>query len=85
MFLCEYLACCSCLLINSTVGPLSVTPTTTTSMAMFTTASDSMTNTPITTSTELDGGGGNWNCYDIKPDDKVFSISQLYLEELLLG
>ena len=80
MFLCEYLACCSCLLINSTIhycinciGPLSVTPTTTTSMAMFTTASDSMTNTPITTSTELDGGGGN--CRGIKSDDKVFSTS----------
>ena len=59
----------------STVGPLSVTPTTTTSMAMFTTASDSMTNTPITTSTELGGGGGNWNCHGIKSDDKVFSTS----------
>ena len=44
-------------------------------MMMIATASGSMTNTPITTSTELGGGGGNWICHSIKSDDKVFSTS----------
>ena len=39
---------------------------------MTTTVSASMTNTPITTSTELGGGGGNWICHGIKSDNKVF-------------
>ena len=63
--------------------------TTTNIMAMITTASDLMTNTPnttsmamittantpITNSTELGGGGGNWNCHGIKADNKVLSTS----------
>ena len=58
---------------------------TTASMTMIATASASMTNTPITTSTELGGGRGNWNFHGVKSDNKVFSTSQVYLEELLLG
>ena len=48
---------------------------TTASMTMIATASASMTNTPITTSTELGGGGGNWMCHSIKSDNKVFFTS----------
>ena len=51
----------------------SVTLATTTAMAI--TVSTSMNNTPITTSTELGGGGGNWICHCIKPDHKVFFTS----------
>ena len=55
-----------------TIGSSSVS--TTAIMTMIATASASMTNTPITTSTELGGRGGNWNFYCIK-SDKVFSTS----------
>ena len=48
---------------------------TTAIMTMIATASASMTNTPITTSTELGGRGGNWNFYGIKSDNKVFFTS----------
>ena len=48
---------------------------TTASMTMIATASDLTTNTPITTSTELGGGRGNWDCHGIKSGNEVFFTS----------